>query len=131
MESLEIKSTNSTFFTPYVKLDAVTGICEISGESYTENTDDFYDRIINWLNQFQKEVKQPIKFDFKLSYLNTSSFKAIFYVLKTLKNIQDSGISTSVNWYYPQDDLDLLAEAEDLAESTELKINTIPYVTNT
>lgn len=130
MESLEIKSKNSTFFTPYVKLDAVTGICEISGESYTENTDEFYDTIIHWLNNYQKEVKKPIKFDFKLSYLNTSSFKAILYVLKALKNIQNAGISTTINWYYPQDDFDLLAEAEDLAESVGIQINKIPYQVN-
>ena len=46
MEDLEIKGESGVFYIPTVHLNASTGECEISGESYLEDTDEFYNTII-------------------------------------------------------------------------------------
>ncbi|EAY29349.1 DUF1987 domain-containing protein [Microscilla marina] len=127
MENLYIKGQRGIYFTPTVKLDAEASICEISGESYLEDTVDFYDPIIKWLNAYNEESYKTLTFNFKLTYFNTSSSKAILNILKSLKKFKEKGGEIVINWYYPDDDYDILAEAEDFMEDSKLSFNLIPY----
>jgi hypothetical protein len=127
MNSLIIRGERTEFYTPSVVLDANTGYCEISGESYLEYTGEFYDQIIRWTKAYALEVNKLLSFNFKLTYFNTSSFKAILSLLKNLKHYQEQGGAVEVNWYYPDDDEDILKEAQDLAEGSSLDINFIPF----
>jgi hypothetical protein len=126
MENLEIKSKSDVYFIPEVNLNATTGKCLLAGESYLEDTDEFYNNIINWLEAFIKEVKKPINFEFRLTYFNTSSSRSILNVLRVLKGYEDKGGSVTVNWYYPEDDDSISEEAEDYVKDTGLKINIFP-----
>jgi hypothetical protein len=126
MENLEIKSKSDVYFIPEVNLNATTGQCLLAGESYLEDTDEFYNNIINWLEAFIKEVKKPINFDFRLTYFNTSSSRSILNVLRVLKSYEDKGGNITVNWYYPEDDDSIAEEAEDYVKDTGLKINIFP-----
>ena len=127
MENLEIKGESGVYFIPEVKLNATTGKCEISGESYLEDTDEFYNNIINWLEKYTTEVKKPLNFTFKLTYFNTSSSRSILNVLRVLKKYEDGGGSVTVNWYYPEDDDSIAEEAEDYMKDTGLKINMFEF----
>jgi hypothetical protein len=126
MENLEIKSKSDVYFIPEVNLNATTGQCLLAGESYLEDTDEFYNNIINWLEAFIKEVKKPINFEFRLTYFNTSSSRSILNVLRVLKGYEDKGGSVKVDWYYPEDDDSIAEEAEDYVKDTGLKINIFP-----
>lgn len=126
MESLKIRGNRNEFFTPNVSLDAQSGNCEIAGESYLEYTGEFYDKIIQWVKAYFEEGNKSLRFDFKLTYFNTSSFKAILTVLRFLKNCERQGLGIDVNWYYHEDDIDILREAQDLAEGAELDLTYIP-----
>jgi hypothetical protein len=44
-----------------------------------------------------------------------------------LNTYRSAGNSVTVNWYYPEDDEDMLEEAEDFMADTKLPINLIPY----
>lgn len=127
MKDLYIEGTKGVFFTPTVRLDAATGKCEILGESYIEDAPQFYEPILNWIDTYVKEIKGPLIWDFRLVYFNTSSSKTILNLLQTLKNYEKQGGNVEVNWYYPDDNDDLLAEGEDFVEDSGLKINLIPY----
>jgi hypothetical protein len=127
MNSLIIKGERTEFYTPNVSLNVDTGVCEIAGESYLEYTVEFYDQIVRWVKTYAQEVNQALQFNFKLTYFNTSSFKSILTLLKNLKQFQERGGKVEINWFYPEDDEDILKEAEDLAEGSELEIKFIPY----
>lgn len=127
MENLEIKGESGVYFIPEVKLNASTGSCEISGESYLEDTDEFYNKIIDWLERFISEVKKPLTFNFRLTYFNTSSSRSILNVLRVLKKYEDQAGSVTVNWYYPEDDESIAEEAEDYMKDTGLKINMFEF----
>lgn len=126
LENLEIEGKSSTFFIPTVSFNAQTGYCKIEGESYLENTWEFYDKLTNWLKAYADQ-KKPITFNFKLTYFNTSSSKGILDILFFLKEYEAEGNPVTVNWYYPEDDEDNLAEAEDFIADSELEMNLIPY----
>lgn len=127
MENLEIKGENDIFFVPTIKLDAKTGICEISGESYLEETVTFYQQILDWLKDYMTTVRKGITFNFNLNYFNTNSSRSILNILKVLKNYKDSGGEVQVNWYYHDGDVDMLEEVEEYITDTGLKISLIAY----
>ncbi|TAE48998.1 MAG: DUF1987 domain-containing protein [Cytophagia bacterium] len=127
MENLEIKGESGVYFIPEVKLNASSGICEISGESYLEDTDEFYNNLIQWLENYIKEVRKAITFNFKLTYFNTSSSRSILNILRVLKKYEDDSGQVVVNWYYPEDDDSIAEEAEDYTKDTGLKINMFAF----
>jgi len=127
MENLIIEEERDIFFIPSVNFDASTGICEIAGESYLEDTVNFYKQLMDWLELYSTEVNKPLTFNFKLTYFNTSSSKGILDIMKLLKKYDEGGKQITVNWYYPEDDEDNLEEAEDFMADTELKMNLISY----
>ncbi len=122
MENLEIKAKSGSHFRPTVKLDASTGICEIAGESYLEETSQFYEPIYDWLVEFMKS-KKPITFNFKLSYVNTSSSKHILFILRLLKQYGEAGNKVETNWFIETGDMDTEEDVEDYMIITGLKIN--------
>ncbi|TAF66955.1 MAG: DUF1987 domain-containing protein [Cytophagales bacterium] len=130
MKNLSIEGTKGIFFTPSVQFDAQTGVCELAGESYLEDTVAFYNPLLQWLEQYTKEITKNIVFSFKLTYFNTSSSKAIVDIVKILKQYQNEGGKVEINWYYPEDNYDILAEAEDIMSYLKIHINLIPYELN-
>lgn len=127
MENLIIEGVKSTYFTPQVTFNASTGECSIAGESYLEDTWDFYKPILAWLKQYIEEVKGPINFTFDLTYYNTSSSKCFLDIVKMLKDYKESGGNVTINWKHPEDDEDIREEAEDYKNFLGIDINIIAY----
>lgn len=126
LTDLEIIGEKGTFFIPHIRFEAASGKCLMEGESYLENTWQFYNRLLEWLKTYAA-TNEPILFDFKLTYFNTSSSKGILEILQFLKEYEKRGGKISVNWYYPEGDEDILEEAEDFIEDTQLAINLVSY----
>jgi len=97
MEDLHITGSSDVYFVPSVHFSASTGKCEIGGESYLEETVEFYTPLLDWLRQYMEEVKGPIIFDFKLTYFNTSSSRCILDILYLLKEYEEEGGSVLVS----------------------------------
>ena len=126
MKNLEIKGSHGDYDVPSVLFNADTGVCELRGESYLENTVEFYDRLLDWLDEYIVEVNKAIVFNFKLTYFNTSSSKRILYLLLKLKEYEDNGGDVTTNWYYDEDDTDMEEDVEDFKIISNLNINCIP-----
>ena len=126
MQNLEIKGSHGDFDVPTVVFNAETGVCELKGESYLEKTAEFYDRLLNWLDEYMTAINQPLVFNFRLTYFNTSSSKRILYILLKLKEYEDNGGTVTVNWYYDEDDTDMEEDVEDFRIISNLDINSIP-----
>ncbi|MCQ2253121.1 MAG: DUF1987 domain-containing protein, partial [Bacteroidales bacterium] len=120
MEDIHIKGIHEAYFVPTVNFEAATGKCEISGESYLEETTKFYTPLFTWIKEYTETVKGPILFDFKLSYFNTSSSKCLVDILDMLKKYQKVGGDVTVNWYYEDSDEEL-EEVEDFILETGLQ----------
>jgi len=125
MENLIIQGSEGEFDVPSVHFNAETGICEISGESYLEKTAEFYDRLLNWIDQYINEVGKSITFNFKLTYFNTSSSKRILYIMLKLKEYINKGGEVTANWYYNKADIEMEEDIEDLSMIAKLDVNMI------
>ena len=127
MKNLVIEGSHGTFFTPAVNFNADSGVCELAGESFLEDTVDFYEVLNSWLHEFVKNVRKPLKFVIKLTYFNTSTSRALLDLLTIVKEYEESGGTIIVEWHYDENDSDMEEDIEDYVIDTGLKINMIPF----
>ena len=125
LEDIIIEGSHKNFFTPSVNFNAKTGICELSGESFLEDTVEFYDNLIEWLETYTEEIKKPIAFIIKLTYFNTSTSRCLLDLLNVIKDYEEADGDVVVNWHYDENDTDMEEDIEDYIIDTGLKINLI------
>jgi hypothetical protein len=122
METLTLAATPST---PAVDLDATSGMLRLSGESYPENSFDFYRPIKAWLSRFVADATTPISVELRLAYLNTGSTKCILDVLDMLEDAHRAGRKVAVHWYYERGNERALEAAEELKEEVTLPFHIV------
>ncbi len=110
MESIYIESTPKT---PLVRFDEEKGVVEIKGRSIPENSIEFYKPLVDWLDIYAKSPLVKTIVNVQLEYFNTSSSKCILDVFKKLEGIHKSNHEVVINWYYEEDDEDMLEAGED------------------
>jgi hypothetical protein len=110
MEALTIEGSAKT---PNVKFDAEQGLIEIKGRSIPENSIEFYKPLVDWLEEYGKGPFSLTKVNIQLEYFNTSSSKCILDVFKKLEAIYKAKNEVIINWYYEEDDEDMLEAGED------------------
>jgi len=126
MENLEIEGSHKNFFIPTVKFNAQTGICELSGESFLEDTVEFYKPVIDWIEEYINKINHPIAFIIKLSYFNTSTSRSILDILNILKDYEEDNGEVVINWHFDENDIDMEEDIDDYIIDTGLDINKIP-----
>jgi len=105
----------ATEFTPLVASDPETGTLIFEGESYPENVAAFYQDVYDWINE-RLTSGNPLKIVFRLTYLNTSSTKALLDLLQILEQNHHSGGKVAAIWEYKKN-LHVMQEAgEELGE---------------
>lgn len=113
---MEIINLEGTEDTPKIILDKSNGIFEISGRSLPEDSAEFYQPVLDWLEQYASDSNPSTNFVFKLEYFNTASSKLILDVLSALEDID----GMSVTWYFHEDDEDMEEAGEEFSELVEV-----------
>ncbi|MFT5617693.1 MAG: hypothetical protein ACI85I_000918 [Arenicella sp.] len=130
MKTISVQGKHGAFFTPTVVLDSETGACEISGQSYLENTTSFYQEMIDWMKEYTANKEGAVKLKIFLTYFNTSSSKCLAEILWTLKDYKDAGGEVEVAWHYEDWDEDMRKEGEDFVDETGLEMEFIEEETD-
>lgn len=110
MEPIIIEGTPKT---PSIKFDSKDGVFEIKGRSIPENSVEFYKPLNEWLDQYMQTPLEKTVVNIRLEYFNTSSSKCILDVFKRLEAIHRSKHDVEINWFYEEDDEDMLEAGED------------------
>lgn len=110
MEPIIIEGTPKT---PSIKFDTRDGVFEIRGRSIPENSVEFYKPLNEWLDQYMQTPLDKTVVNIRLEYFNTSSSKCILDVFKRLEAIHRSKHDVVINWFYEEDDEDMLEAGED------------------
>lgn len=117
MENLNISATKSS---PEINFDATTNILSIVGESYPENTTQFYEPIFKWLNELIENIDtEEIVFNIELIYFNSSSSKVLMDLFDILEDACEDGKNIILNWVYDEENEASLEYGEEFAEDTE------------
>jgi hypothetical protein len=125
MKDIHLKGVRGVYIAPAVDFSASSGLCTLEGESFLEETSNFYAPLLEWITEYVTTGK-PITFEIKLTYFNTSTSKWILNILHTLKAYIDKGGEVKVNWYFFKDDIDMAEEIEDYIIDAGIDINKIP-----
>jgi len=79
----------------------------IMGRSIPENPGEFYRPVFEWLSEYVAKYKGKSKIDIGFEYINTSSTKWIYSILKELAGLNEISDNASVTWYFEQGDDDM------------------------
>lgn len=125
MDTIVIEGTPKT---PSINFDAVAGKIEIKGRSIPENSIEFYRSLIVWLEAYATAPLANTTVNIQLEYFNTSSSKCILDIFKRLENISKAGSNIVINWYYEEDDEDMLEAGEDYQSIIKVPFKMIEIV---
>ena len=118
MRKLIIDQTSNS---PKVILDPEKKIYEISGESRPPDVREFYDQILNWMDDFSLQLvksgdkNEPVEFIFNFGYFNSSSGKLILDICKVLARLQARGMNVTIKWHYEKDDVDMMEVGHEIS----------------
>ncbi|WP_027000310.1 DUF1987 domain-containing protein [Eisenibacter elegans] len=113
---------------PRIEFNAQTGVLEISESSYPEYTKEIYAPVMKWLDEYLKTEGHNITFNFRLDYFNTSTSSRFQKIIEKLNNYYNSGKGqVTINWYYEEDDTDMLEYGEDYSREADVPFNLIPF----
>ncbi len=125
MEVLKIARTKST---PEILFDPASNKLRIEGQSYPENAFKFYEPVLQWLDQFLQQTKEPIFLEiyFNMPYINTSSAKCIMMFLGKLETAYQAGSRVLIRWYYERENEMARECAEEFKEDLTVPFEITP-----
>ena len=122
MNKFHIASGNRT---PKIDFNAEDHSLLIEGRSLPENTRQFYEPAITWLEDYLPEDGASILLEMKFTYINSSSLIAILAIIRKLKMHLDRDCTLKINWFYEEDDEDLLSAGEDISNLADIEFEYI------
>jgi hypothetical protein len=127
MKNLVIAKAQTT---PGINFDFSSGILEIKGESYPENTTDFYAPIFLWLREFvAKYTGSDVILNVETTYLNSSSSKVFRNLFDLVDNADVAGKRVIINWIYDAHDEGSLEYGSEFKEDVvSLEFNLVERV---
>lgn len=110
MDAILIEGTPKT---PNVSFDHSNGALLLKGRSIPENSIEFYKPLVDWLENYSSSPQPKTVCDIQLEYFNTSSSKCLLDLFKKMEGMSKGGNEIIINWYYEEDDEDMLEAGED------------------
>ncbi|MDE0472655.1 MAG: DUF1987 domain-containing protein [Ekhidna sp.] len=120
MEKVFIEPTRTT---PMVKFDPDEGLLEMKGRSSPENSIQFYQKVLDSIDEYSEHGGGEFTANIAFEYFNTSSSKCLFDVFKRVRKIEDSGREVTINWFYEEGDDDMMEAGEDYSDLLNLDFN--------
>jgi hypothetical protein len=91
--------------TPWINMEP--GRIFIMGRSIPENPGEFYRPVYKWISEYSVSNIETSRIEMGFEYINTSSTKWIFNILKELSEMENVAENVKVTWYYEQGDEDM------------------------
>lgn len=118
------KKIEATESTPEVVLDP-NGVIRIKGRSMAKNAAEFYSQIENWIDLYIINPADLTCICFFLEYLNGVNSSILISLLRRISNLKLPDKQFMINWYYEEDDDDILAYGEKISLVVDMPVNLI------
>ncbi len=131
---MNVFNCKATETTPLVTLNHENGELTIEGNAIPDNAEEFFDPILNWLEEYTKNTTVKTTLNLKLHYFNVSSSKRILFIFYKLNELIKKNRSVVVNWYYVEDEDEMFEVGQDFAFMVNIPFHFIeynPYLTAT
>ena len=113
MNALTIQASQST---PSIVGDWDQGLLSMQGDSYPENSFEFFVQVIDWIERYLAQTHAPLRLELRLIYMNTSSVKAMMDIFDLLEDAFRKGRAVSVDWFYDPRNERVLDLADEFRE---------------
>lgn len=123
LSDLNIARTTST---PEVRSSAIEGELRLSGDSYPENSFEFFQPVFAWTERRLAKPENGLRLELSLVYLNTSSIKAMLDIFDLLDDAHKRGQTVSVNWYYDPQNERVAELANEFKEDCNFPFDILP-----
>ena len=114
MKNLELEGTKTT---AEVNLNAGTGELKFSGRSIPEDPGTFFNRILEWIEEYYQHGEKGATAEFNLEYVNSGSSKYFLEIIRMLNNNHLKGKESKIIWLHEEDD-ESIQELGELYQST-------------
>jgi hypothetical protein len=92
--------------TPWIILEP--GKIFIMGRSVTENPGELYRPVHDWITKYTEDYFEKTTIQLGFEYINSSSTKWIFTIIKELAKLKETVKDFTVIWYYEKGDEDMI-----------------------
>ena len=94
LKTLIIEPTKKT---PWIVLEP--GKIQIIGRSISENPGEFYQPVYEWVTKYTVESLRMTDILLGFEFINTTSMKWVYAILKELGKIPEMPVSAEISWY--------------------------------
>jgi hypothetical protein len=115
MENIHIEASK---YTPEMILDSKNSAITLIGKSYPENTFEFYQPLLAWVEEFFQNPKPTLTIKMEIIYFNSSSSKLFFDFFDLLEEHQEK-TKLTIEWIYDEENESALEAGEDFIEDFE------------
>lgn len=98
---------------PEIDIDIEQGVVQFSGRSLPHNSDQFFQRVYHWIDEYLRAPQACTTVNMKLDYLDTSSSKHFYNIFERLSMVAENGQAISVNWHFERGDEDMEETGKD------------------
>jgi hypothetical protein len=119
-----VKNIAPTDSTPGVLLDP-GGTIIIKGRSMNKNATEFYKQIESWIDIYVHNPADITCVDIYLEYFNGVNSIIFNSLLKKISKVRLKNKELVINWYYEEDDDDILAQGENISSVLDIPINLV------
>jgi len=116
-------------FTPLISFDSESRQLEIVGISRPENVGEFYEPVLNWFEELEKEIEygvfsidedKPFVLKMHLTYFNSATSKVLWQMLEIFNRLIAKGLKIKVEFYYDEGDEQMLEDGQELSETSNI-----------
>lgn len=97
----------------------------LSGESYPENSLEFFSPVFKWLEE-ELPKYSDLQLDINISYMNSSSTRCMLDIIDLLNAAAQRGCRVSIVWCYEKGNERALDVAEEFKEDALIPFDIVP-----
>lgn len=124
MNDLYLKKS---FNSPEVEFIADSGELNIEGRSIPEDPGEFFDRLINWLNEYFLNPRDKTVMNIKLEYINSGSSKYMLELLRIMKENSTKGRDVLIKWFFEEGDESIEELGQHYEQTIQIPFELIEY----
>jgi SiaC family regulatory phosphoprotein len=123
------KTISSTRSTPEVILDP-KGIIKLTGRLISENAETFFNPIEEWINDYFKNPADITTVEICIEYINSTGTAYLLDIIHkiTCIHLQKNTKKFIVNWYYKDEDEDMLEKGRFFSADLDVPFNYIKII---
>lgn len=121
MDKVHVLPTNKT---PEVLLNPV-GIIKIKGRAIDESRTGIPEQVMNWIDSYLLNPAESTKVTIALEFLNSFNTIVLTSILKKISQLIQQKKKLHIQWYYEEDDVDILDRGEYISSIIDVPIEFI------